>query len=104
MSRFLTPRETEVLRLVAEGMTLGEVGAGLGIAEQTVKNHVMLAKAVLGALTLPHAVALADDLAPGWRRRCRRCHHHHVLWVEAPMEALAYRIACADCGHGNLEV
>jgi DNA-binding NarL/FixJ family response regulator len=36
----LTPREFEVLRLVADGMTNKEIGARLSITEDTVKKHV----------------------------------------------------------------
>ncbi len=36
----LTPREHDVLRLVAEGMTNKEIGGQLSIAEDTVKKHV----------------------------------------------------------------
>ena len=36
----LTPRELDVLRLVAEGMTNKEIGGRLSIAEDTVKKHV----------------------------------------------------------------
>jgi two-component system, NarL family, response regulator LiaR len=35
----LTPRETEVLRLIATGMSNQQIGVTLGIAEKTVKNH-----------------------------------------------------------------
>ncbi len=37
---YLTPRQQEVLRLVAGGMTYKEVGAALYISERTVKYHV----------------------------------------------------------------
>jgi two-component system NarL family response regulator len=36
----LTPRELEVLKLVAEGMSNKDVAAELAISENTVKNHV----------------------------------------------------------------
>jgi DNA-binding NarL/FixJ family response regulator len=36
----LSPRETEVLVLVAKGMTNREIGENLHIAENTVKNHL----------------------------------------------------------------
>jgi DNA-binding NarL/FixJ family response regulator len=36
----LSPREEQVLRLVAEGMSNKQIGASLGIAERTVKVHL----------------------------------------------------------------
>jgi DNA-binding NarL/FixJ family response regulator len=45
----LTPRELEVLRLVARGRTNAEVGAELFLGESTVKSHV---NKILGKLAL----------------------------------------------------
>lgn len=45
----LTPRETEVLRLIATGMSNQQIGLMLGIAEKTVKNH---ASSILGKLNV----------------------------------------------------
>lgn len=36
----LTPRQTEVLNLVARGMSYKEIGAALGLSERTVKYHM----------------------------------------------------------------
>lgn len=63
----LTPRETEVLRLVAQGCGNEEIGRRLGIGTHTVKNHMTTAMRRLGAKDRAHACSLLDDLSPGWR-------------------------------------
>lgn len=46
--RAITPRELEVIALVAKGMGNKQIGKRLGIREQTVKNHVTRAMEKLG--------------------------------------------------------
>jgi predicted ATPase/DNA-binding CsgD family transcriptional regulator len=52
----LTPREREVLRLVAEGLSNRAIGESLSISERTVENHVMH---LLTKLDLPSRTAAA---------------------------------------------
>jgi two-component system, NarL family, nitrate/nitrite response regulator NarL len=58
----LTPREQEVLRLVAEGLTNRRIGERLGISEHTVKFHVNSILGKLGAQTRGEAIALGARL------------------------------------------
>jgi DNA-binding NarL/FixJ family response regulator len=55
----LSPREIEVLRLVAAGNANKEIGAQLSLAEVTVKSHVKNILSKLGAHDRTHAVAIA---------------------------------------------
>jgi len=52
----LTPRELEVLRLVASGMGNRGVAAALGITASTVKHHLAATYAKLGVSTRTEAV------------------------------------------------
>ena len=52
----LTPREFEVLRLVAEGLHNREIAARLGVTEHTVKFHLGAIFGKLGATTRTEAV------------------------------------------------
>jgi NarL family two-component system response regulator YdfI len=55
----LTPRELEVLRLLAEGLPSKTIAARLGLSEHTVKFHVGSLLAKLGAASRTEAVTLA---------------------------------------------
>ena len=55
----LSPRERQVLGLLAEGHTSAETAAALGIGEETVQTHVRRAMTKLSARTRTQAVAIA---------------------------------------------
>jgi DNA-binding NarL/FixJ family response regulator len=60
----LTPRESEVLQLLARGLTNAEIGFRLGVSEHTAKFHVGAVLGKLGARSRAEAVALGSRL--GW--------------------------------------
>lgn len=55
----LSPREIEVLKLVAGGSSNREIGARLSVTEETAKAHMKRIIAKLGANDRTHAVTLA---------------------------------------------
>ena len=58
----LTVRETEVLRLVARGMSTLEIASGLHLSTHTVHNYVRNAREKLQAKTKLAAVMTAQQL------------------------------------------
>ena len=58
----LTPRETEALQLLSEGLSNRQIAERLGIGERTAKFHVNSILAKLGALSRTEAVVLAARL------------------------------------------
>ncbi|QPE04074.1 response regulator transcription factor [Microbacterium schleiferi] len=57
----LTPREIEVLRLVARGRSNKLIGADLGIGESTVKTHLLKVFEKLEVADRTHAVTVAME-------------------------------------------
>jgi DNA-binding NarL/FixJ family response regulator len=58
----LTSRETEVLRLVADGLSNPQIGAKLFVGEATVKTHLLHVFEKLGVSDRTRAVTLALEL------------------------------------------
>jgi pimeloyl-ACP methyl ester carboxylesterase/DNA-binding CsgD family transcriptional regulator len=61
----LTPRERQVLELIAQGQDNATIGLRLGISERTARNHVSLIFSKLGVNTRAQAIVRARDAGFG---------------------------------------
>jgi DNA-binding NarL/FixJ family response regulator len=52
----LSARESEIMSLIADGHTNGEIASSLFLAEKTVKNHVRSIYSKLGVRSRPAAI------------------------------------------------
>ncbi len=59
LTESLTPRETEILRLLATGRTSEDIAALLNLSQKTIRNHHYAIKAKIGARSDAHLVWLA---------------------------------------------
>ena len=57
----LTPRQTEILRLLAEGISTDDLAKRLHLSNATVRNHIASIRNALGARSRIEAVAIARD-------------------------------------------
>ncbi|WP_259460441.1 LuxR C-terminal-related transcriptional regulator [Propionibacterium australiense] len=65
----LTPTERRILEFIGEGLSNREIGARMGIAEKTVKNHITSLLAKMGLRRRTQAATwIATRHALSWRR------------------------------------
>jgi LuxR family maltose regulon positive regulatory protein len=58
----LHPRQSQVLRLLAQGLTYRQIGDEMGIARTTVVSHVNALRDVLDARNVTHLLARAREV------------------------------------------
>jgi len=65
----LTPRESEILERIAQGLDNAQIAAHLAMSEKTVRNHVTRIFDKLGVATRPQAIVLARERGLGLQSR-----------------------------------
>jgi DNA-binding NarL/FixJ family response regulator len=58
----LSPREREVLQLMADGIASRQIAKQIGISYSTVRTHVRAISSKLGARSIVNAVVTAGEL------------------------------------------
>lgn len=84
----MTPRQAEVVQLVAEGQTARRIGVLLGLSTRTVEGHLHQARQRIGVSTVAELVAWAVAIgivspcqvpsSPNSADEMGRCHHLEV--------------------------
>jgi DNA-binding NarL/FixJ family response regulator len=71
-TRFLTPRESEVLVRISEGESTKEIARGMGVSYSTARTHIQNAMSKLRVNSRLQAAALIskEDLGPQLRDVC----------------------------------
>ena len=75
----LTPREREVMALVAAGRSSCSIATALGVSSSTVEAHVRAVMVKLGASTRGHAVVLGTSSGIDASQRGLRCDQRRLL-------------------------
>jgi DNA-binding CsgD family transcriptional regulator len=102
MSSTLSPRQREILELVASGRTSKEIAAALGISESTVNWHLANVFAKLGASNRAEAVARA--YAPDGNERQRQPISPSVATLRPRFIAITIAVAIAAALLGGATV
>lgn len=63
MTVYLTPRQVDILRLIAKGMSNTEIALELGISERTIDAHLVRLREVIGTLSWRRLVVFAVKYA-----------------------------------------
>ena len=61
----LTPRERDLLELIARGLSNGEIAQRLALSEKTVRNHITSIFSKLQVANRSQAIVLAREMAFG---------------------------------------
>jgi two-component system, NarL family, response regulator len=107
----LSPRELEILEMVAKGLTNKEIGRAIQVSPFTVRNHVrhIMAKLQVGGRTEAATVAIqqgllgtCDSFSSAVRHRKGKANYTSDLLVEPPIQILGHHSGRRPRGAGGL--